>query len=99
MIVHFRRDSLFGKIVVIVDEHSVIVLNVMVEEQDLRVVDKRYEMVLYRYHVVVVKYKDIEQEIETIDLELNEKKVTVYFCQKRNDGKIIFRNCHKSRSV
>ena len=48
MIVHFRRDSLFGKIVVTVDEHSVIVLNVMVEEQDLRVVDEQCEMVLYR---------------------------------------------------
>jgi len=54
------------------DEHSLVVVNVMVEEQILRVTDKQYEMVLYHCHVVVVKYKDIQQEIEMVLLKLEQ---------------------------
>ena len=35
------------------------------------VFDEQYEMVLYYYHVVVVRCKDIEQEIQMIHLKLN----------------------------
>jgi len=54
------------------DEHNLVVVNVMVEEQILRVADKQYEMVLYHCHVVVVKYKDIQQEIEMVLLKLEQ---------------------------
>jgi hypothetical protein len=66
MIVHFHKDSFVDTVLVVLYEHSLIVVNAMVEEQDLWVVDKQYEMVLYRCHVVVAKCKDIEQEIEMV---------------------------------
>ncbi len=60
MIVHFHKDSLFEIILVILNQHNLIVLHLMVEVQNLMVIDKQYEMVLYHYHLVVVKYKDIQ---------------------------------------
>ena len=38
------------------------------------VVDRKYEMVLYRCHVVVVEYKYSEQETRMIHSELQEVK-------------------------
>jgi hypothetical protein len=54
------------------DERSLVVVNVKAGEQILRVADKQYEMVLYHCHVVVVKYKDIQQEIEMVLLKLEQ---------------------------
>ena len=36
-------------------------------------------MVLYHYHVVVVRCKDIEQEIQMVHLKLNRNKQTFLF--------------------
>jgi len=43
----------------------------LVEVQDLMGFDEQYEMVLYYYHVVVVRCKGIQQEIQMIHLKLN----------------------------
>jgi hypothetical protein len=54
----------------------------MVEVQNLRVIDKQSEMVLYHCHVVVVKYKHIQQGIQMIRSELektNEPSTLEYF--------------------
>jgi hypothetical protein len=81
--VHFHKDSLFEKSLLISNQHNLVVLNLMDQVQNLVVIDKQCEMVLYHHHVVVVRCKHSEQETRMVRSELKGNNVIFILFEKR----------------